>query len=898
MSDSNLKQGVRIELGRIPDDVFLNESPKYGDLYETYNWTRIRRNLCVKKAEIMDVISKNVIVNKIDHINNTTKKSKIRINEYFPVENIISSAWSKDGLPDDDIYYNMNIDLILKKVTLENKWSNTKLKTVEIQFGLKNPGYVEIEPGETITTKLTARKTTALYKITYKAQLTGSIIANFAHEYGKYHFYAPKISDIMKANRLNNEIITTEVIEIKCYTDPRMDVFDKKTGKRMIIKALVLGASITVGIFVFHVAVVPLIFKYSKTFRRHLIFANFAQWPLNVNYDNPTESGIEGARNFYIEYESKVDKCPMKIGVWHILPKSSYERIKGSFERGDNEELNRAMDEDIINSKQPVVLYCHGNSNSRAAYHRIQLYKFFQKMDFHTIAFDYRGYGDSTNVMPTEDGVVEDSLIVFDWLNTTLEPAKERPPVFVWGHSLGTGISSHLLGNLKELSKNILEKAEPLKLPNGLILESPFNNLADEVNHHPLAILVSWLPYFKEMFVSPFIGCPCHSFRSDDHLSRQRSLPVLVLHARDDLVVPHIVGEKLYQSIVKSRANGGATIKLHSYDKNQSLGHKWICTAKDLPQVVGAILVTGASLTASVLVLQVAVLPLLFRYSKSVQRKMVFSNCSVWHIVPCSLFRELFVVHDYLSIDQRLLNELRRTKNTVVLYCHGNSNHRASPHRLQMYKVFQDLNFHVITFDYRGYGDSTRVRPTESGVVEDALQVYSWIINNIQKNEQPMVVLWGHSLGTAIAANLVSNLSTLCNSRGVCLPPPHALVLEAPFNNLLDEIECHPFSKLVSWLPYFRGSFVKPFMSSEHTFTTDCYLSRVPSMPILMLHSRGDRIVPYDLACKLHECISASRSTGGAPLVFHSFDRGHNDLCEAPELPAVVESFLELVKKK
>ncbi|XP_032524529.1 lysophosphatidylserine lipase ABHD12-like isoform X2 [Danaus plexippus] len=307
--------------------------------------------------------------------------------------------------------------------------------------------------------------------------------------------------------------------------------------------------------------------------------------------------------------------------------------------------------------------------------------------------------------------------------------------------------------------------------------------------------------------------------------------------------------------------------------------------------VVGAILLTGASLTASVLVLQVAVLPLLFRYSKSVQRKMVFSNCinypknldfenpqscnlvggrnfnivfesvvdnctiklGVWHIVPCSLFRELFVVHDYLSIDQRLLNELRKTRNTVVLYCHGNSNHRASPHRLQMYKVFQDLNFHVITFDYRG---------------------------------------------TAIAANLVSNLDGLCSSRGVCLPPPNALVLEAPFNNLLDEIECHPFSKLVSWLPYFRGSFVKPFMSSEHTFTTDCYLSRVPSLPILMLHSRGDRIVPYDLACKLHECIMTSRSKGGAPLVFHSFDRGHNDLCEDPDLPAVVANFLELVKKK
>lgn len=36
------------------------------------------------------------------------------------------------------------------------------------------------------------------------------------------------------------------------------------------------------------------------------------------------------------------------------------------------------------------------------------------------------------------------------------------------------------------------------------------------------------------------------------------------------------------------------------------------------------------------------------------------------------------------------------------IYILGNSNHRASPHRLQMYKVFQEMDFHVITFDYRG----------------------------------------------------------------------------------------------------------------------------------------------------------------------------------------------------
>ncbi|KAJ8708076.1 hypothetical protein PYW08_010442 [Mythimna loreyi] len=358
--------------------------------------------------------------------------------------------------------------------------------------------------------------------------------------------------------------------------------------------------------------------------------------------------------------------------------------------------------------------------------------------------------------------------------------------------------------------------------------------------------------------------------------------------------------------------------------------------------VFAALLLATASVTASILMVPVAVLPLVFKYSKSVQRKMVFSNCinyprnldyenpsscnvvggrhftvnfksvtddcdvklGVWHIVPCSMFREVFVIRDTLAIDARLHEELKKTRNPVVLYCHGNSNHRGSPHRLQMYKVFQELNFHVITFDYRGYGDSTNMRPTEKGVVEDALAVYAWLNDALSETERPPVIIWGHSLGTAVAANMTAHLSELCCEQGRPeLPCPDALVLEAPFNNLLDEITTHPLTKLVSWLPYYNNSFVKPFSeSSEFAFKTDQYLCRIPQIPILMLHSKGDKIVPYTLACKLYEKVKNCRSTTGAPLVFHSFERGqglgHNNLCEAPDLKHVVRGFLTKIRSK
>uniref|UniRef100_S4P946 Abhydrolase domain-containing protein 12 n=1 Tax=Pararge aegeria TaxID=116150 RepID=S4P946_9NEOP len=359
-------------------------------------------------------------------------------------------------------------------------------------------------------------------------------------------------------------------------------------GPIYIIVTVVLGASVTASILVIQLAIAPLLFKYSKTFRRNLIFANIAKWPLYVNYDKPAKLGIDGARNFSINYHSKVDKCALKIGIWHILPRSLYEKNKGWFDGDtDREKLGTLMNSELVESNLPIMLYCHGNSNTRAASHRLLLYKFFQKMDFHTIAFDYRGYADSTNVLPSEDGVVEDSLKVYEWLVTTISKADTKPPVYVWGHSLGTGISSHLLGNLQRLSEDVLERTTPLPQPNGLILEAPFNNLADEVEFHPLAKLVRWLPYFEDTFVSPFRSCPEHEFKSDSHLAQAPSLPILILHAKDDIIVPFYVGEKLYDAVVASRRSGDAPITLHSYPKEDRLGHKYICNAHDLSELVG-----------------------------------------------------------------------------------------------------------------------------------------------------------------------------------------------------------------------------------------------------------------------------------------------------------------------
>jgi abhydrolase domain-containing protein 12 len=68
--------------------------------------------------------------------------------------------------------------------------------------------------------------------------------------------------------------------------------------------------------------------------------------------------------------------------------------------------------------------------------------------------------------------------------------------------------------------------------------------------------------------------------------------------------------------------------------------------------------------------------------------------------------------------------------------------------------------------------------PTKTGVVTDALGVFDHVKKH-SKNSS--VVVYGHSLGTAVSCEAVN---ILCNTN----KPPDALILESPFNNIHEEV--------------------------------------------------------------------------------------------------------------
>ena len=84
----------------------------------------------------------------------------------------------------------------------------------------------------------------------------------------------------------------------------------------------------------------------------------------------------------------------------------------------------------------------------------------------------------------TESTTLEDGLAVMDWVMAMFKQRTNLPNIVLWGHSLGTSIASRTLASLEASGDNVVS---------GLILESPFNKMEDELKHFKTVTWTSWL---------------------------------------------------------------------------------------------------------------------------------------------------------------------------------------------------------------------------------------------------------------------------------------------------------------------------------------------------------------------------------------------------------------------
>lgn len=165
------------------------------------------------------------------------------------------------------------------------------------------------------------------------------------------------------------------------------------------------------------------------------------------------------------------------------------------------------------NADAPVLLYLHGaRRNVAGSAFRIRQ---MQQLGFNVLAVDYRGFGRSSDELPSEAIVYEDARAAWDWLARE-HPNRER---FIFGHSLGGAIAVQLATEVNDAK--------------GLIVEGTFTSIPDVFE----TMRWGWLP------LKPLIT---QRFDSAAKVGRVRT-PVLVVHgANDGLVLPEL-GRALYE---------------------------------------------------------------------------------------------------------------------------------------------------------------------------------------------------------------------------------------------------------------------------------------------------------------------------------------------------------------
>jgi len=156
----------------------------------------------------------------------------------------------------------------------------------------------------------------------------------------------------------------------------------------------------------------------------------------------------------------------------------------------------------------------------------------------------------------------------------------------------------------------------------------------------------------------------------------------------------------------------------------------------------------------------------------------------------------------------------KKDAKTTILFLHGNGGNIS--HRLDSIKLFNSLQMNVFIFDYRGYGNSGGT-PSEQNTYDDAKSAWDYLLKNKMLKAED-IIIFGRSLGGAIAANLGSDLR------------PKAIILESTFSTAKEFV-----SNVYPFVPEFLIHF---------SYETTKYLKKI-NYPILVVHSEDDNIIPF-----------------------------------------------------
>ena len=167
-----------------------------------------------------------------------------------------------------------------------------------------------------------------------------------------------------------------------------------------------------------------------------------------------------------------------------------------------------------------------------------------------------------------------------------------------------------------------------------------------------------------------------------------------------------------------------------------------------------------------------------------------------------------------------------RADAPAILYLHGVRWNLTG----QLFRIEQlhALGYSVLAIDYRGFGKSHGDLPSERTVYEDARIAWDRF-QQLQPNPEKRLI-YGHSLGGAVAVDLAAELGNKARQQGTPIPA-RGLIIESTFTSLGDAAAAVAKTSLpVRWL------LSQKFDSLDKI--------RDIGMPLLVVHGLDDRYVP------------------------------------------------------
>jgi pimeloyl-ACP methyl ester carboxylesterase len=170
----------------------------------------------------------------------------------------------------------------------------------------------------------------------------------------------------------------------------------------------------------------------------------------------------------------------------------------------------------------PTLLYFHGTFRNLEG--NLRKVEALRSAGFSVLGVDYRGWGESSPLVPSEKSIMQDAQVAWYELQKLQPMAHLR---LIYGHSMGSGVAVDLASRLAASDYA------------GLVLESAFTSFSEVA--HEAGWFTTVLDFFNpERF---------------DSLSKigQIHAPLLMLHGDQDTTIPMVLGQRLYAAAAQPK---------------------------------------------------------------------------------------------------------------------------------------------------------------------------------------------------------------------------------------------------------------------------------------------------------------------------------------------------------